>query len=782
MSDHAPLDRSDPFVRWFAFVLRQRRAVLLLVAVVTVASGLTLSRVTIGSTLKKLFFGESPDYARYLEQAQRFGNDEHVLLGIEVDDPLAPELLDRLASLDEEAAAIESGGFTGAHSIGVAQRIEGAEGSIVVRDWADGGTVEAALSDAGVGGVLVGRDGRSVSVLVELAVDPDRTAQQGLSNLEALDDTLDELGLAGQGVHRAGFPVLLVEMLHLAWDNLFRLLPMSVLALLVTVMAVFKRLLPAVVSVGIAGLAMVWTMALSSLIDPVFSIMVTAVPLVVVVVGFSDVIHLWSAWEQERMLGRDRDDAILASAADVGKACLLTSVTTFVGFVSLSFIPTPMFRQMGVTLGVGVALALVLAMTLVPVLLSYGLDDAAIARLSGPPRQGPWTRAVAAVDGSIDAAIEAMSTLSGRRPWPVVVAFLGLMAAAGAGASQMNIDAELISRVDDGHRLQVDARWLSERFVGDNVLQVFVDGAEPDAMLDPDRLDRLARFQDAVVALPEVDQAVSVVDGLRTMHEALGEGDGTTLPDSRAAVAQELLLFEMSGGRDLDRLVDFERQRAAVHLRLQAGGMRATRDLARRIDHMGDTILGDLASVETTGLSALMGAWIDRIIDGQVRGVGFSVGVVTFLMVVGLRSLRLGLVSMLPNLLPLVWLGGYLGLAWGDVDTDTAVIAMLAIGIGVDDTIHFLMRYRVEAARCDSRALALQRTYAFAGRAIMMTTVVLVVGFVPCALSDYFSLRILGTLLPMVLIFAVLADLLMVPAMVRVGWLALPATPEVTPR
>ena len=201
--------------------------------------------------------------------------------------------------------------------------------------------------------------------------------------------------------------------------------------------------------------------------------------------------------------------------------------------------------------------------------------------------------------------------------------------------------------------------------------------------------------------------------------------------------------------------------------------MRSSQATATRIEQLGEALLPPELSVDATGLRPLMGAWIDRIIEGQLRGVGFSVCVVSLLMVVGLRSLRLGVVSMLPNLLPLVWLGGVLGACWAIVDTDTAVIAMLAIGIGVDDTIHFLMPYRVEAERTASRSRAIERTFHFAGRAIVMTTVVLVVGFLPCALSDYFSLWILGTLLPMVLVFAVLADLLMVPAMVHLGWLAL---------
>ena len=765
--------RQDPLVRWFAWVLRHRKAVLGLVAAVTVGALLVLTRVTVGSTLKKLFFGESPDYAAYIEQTRRFGSDEHVMLGLEVDDPADPALIERLARLDEEAANLR--GFSGASSVGTAQVIVGDDGVLSVLPWGEARRGDRPEARTDVSGLLVGRDERSVSILVDLEVDPDRTAREGLDNLAGLDAALAELGLADGTVHRAGFPVLLVEMLHIAWDNLYRILPMSGMALLIIVMAVFRRLLPAIVSVGIAGLAMVWTMAVSALIDPVFSIMVTAVPLVVVVVGFSDVIHLWSAWEQERLSGKSREDAILASAADVGRACLLTSVTTFVGFVSLAFVPTPMFRQMGVSLGVGVALALVLAMTLVPILLSYGLDDDAIERrVAGSVRSGGlWSRFVHGLDAGLDAVIDAFRRLSVARPRSVVAVFFVLLGVAGAGASQMNVDADLVGRVSPDHPLQADARWFSEQFVGENMMQVFIEAPGPDAFLEPDRLAALARFQEAVAGLEGVEHTVSIVDALQRMHKALGAGDGSTLPDSSAAVAQEILLFEMSGGEDLDRLVDFDRQRVHMGVRLASSGMRATRDVAVAVEALGAELLPADVQVDATGLRVLMGAWIDRIIAGQTRGVAFSVAFVSVLMVLGLRSLRLGLVSMIPNLLPLIWLGGVLGLSWDTVDTDTAVIAMLAIGIGVDDTIHFLMRYRVEADRTPDRAVAIDRTFRFAGRAIVMTTVVLVVGFLPCALSDYFSLWILGTLLPMVLVFAVLADLLLVPAMVQLGWLAI---------
>ena len=138
-------------------------------------------------------------------------------------------------------------------------------------------------------------------------------------------------------------------------------------------------------------------------------------------------------------------------------------------------------------------------------------------------------------------------------------------------------------------------------------------------------------------------------------------------------------------------------------------------------------------------------------------------------MIIWMKSVRIGLWSMLPNLLPILVLGGYLGLFYDEIDSDTITIAMIAIGIGVDDTIHFLMRWRFESARSTTTAEALDRTFHFSGRAIIITTVILAAGFAPFAFSDYYSVRIMGTLLPFTLVVALLADLLFVPALVKLG-------------
>ena len=211
-------------------------------------------------------------------------------------------------------------------------------------------------------------------------------------------------------------------------------------------------------------------------------------------------------------------------------------------------------------------------------------------------------------------------------------------------------------------------------------------------------------------------------------------------------------------------------------LRLSEHRMRAIHDIAKQSEVLGQQILGEDLVVEATGMMALSGGWLDNIVNGQRNGVLASIGAITLLMIVGLRSVSVGLISLIPNLLPLLATTALTGLIWGDIDSDTLVVLMMAIGIGVDDTIHFLMRYRIASARCEHPEEAIAQTFHFSGRAIVMTTVILAAGFSPMAMSSYYSMAIVGTLLPFALGIAMVADLLLVPALAAVGWLRYPSS------
>lgn len=748
---------------WFAFVLRHRAGVGLVLLLITALAGWSTSRAVLSSSLQQLFFGESPAYAAWLEEAERFGSGEVLVIGYRDPDPLSAESLDRLERATADIAALPDIHQT--LSLLDAPRIQGGGGMLVVETWADAARADPegraalraeAAADPRIGGVLVDAAGTEGGVVVAgLTVNPNRSGESVPAIRDGAVQAMLDAGYAREDLRLAGLPVIVGGLIDASFRNIAVLFPVTSLVLLLSVLALFGRAAPAIVALGVSLVAVLWTMGFAAVLDPRFSIFTAVVPAVVVIVSFSDIIHLWSAWLTELQHGRSRDEAILESAADVGKACLLTSATTFVGFVSLSLVPTPAFRLLGVVLGFGVAIALLLAMTAVPIVLSFLPPP--------PPRDKPRRMA-----GLVDAIVDGSAWLSTHRPRGVLAGFLLFGAVATYGLTQLSIDADFVDRFTEDSEIRRDSRWFSQHFAGTDTMDVFLTFPEADGVLTTEAWRGQQALLDGLSRLEGVEHADGLPALLDEVHGALG-GEGR--PDTAEAVAQELLLFEAGGGDGLERIVDFERRRTRLSLRLSGGGVRGQHEVAEQARTLARATLPEDTTVLAASMVTLLGGWLDEIIDGQRRGVLASCLVIGAMMIIGLRSLRVGLWSMLPNLLPLLALGGFAALVWDPVDSDTLIIAMMAIGIGVDDTVHFLVRYRLESARTDDRAVAIRRTFAFAGRAIVTTTLILGLGFFPLSFSDYTPLRLMGMLLPAVLVVALVADLLLVPALARLGWL-----------
>ena len=748
---------------WFGFVLGNRLGVGVVLLLITLLAAWSTSRGVLSSSLQQLFFGESPAYAAWLEEAERFGTAEVVVVGYRDPDPLSEESLDRLERATASIEALPE--LQETLSLLDAPRIEGSDGLLLVETWADAARAApdrraallgAAATDPHIGGVLVDRRGAEGGAIVAgLTIDPDRAGETVPAIRDGIVQSMLDAGYAREDLRLAGLPVLVGGLIDASFRNLVVLFPITCVVLLVSVMALFGRLAPAAVALGVSLVAVLWTMGFSAALDPRFNIFTAVVPAVVVIVSFSDIIHLWSAWLTELRDGRSRDEAILSSAADVGRACLLTSATTFVGFVSLSFVPTPAFRLLGVVLGFGVGVALLLAMTAVPIVLSFLPPPA--------PRSRPRRMSLL-----VDAIVHGSAWLSTHRPRAVLVGFLMFSGIAAYGLTQLRIDADFVDRFTDDSEVRRDNLWFQEHFAGTDTMDVFITFSEPDGALTTEAWTGQQALLDGLGGVAGVDHADGVTALLDDVHTALG---GTGRPADAGTVAQELLLFEAAGGGGLERVLDFERQRTRVSLRLEGGGARGQHRISEQARTLARAALPPDAQVLAASLVTLLGAWLDEIIAGQQRGVLVSCLVIGAMMIVGLRSLRVGLWSMLPNLLPLLALGGFAALMWDPVDSDTLIIAMMAIGIGVDDTVHFLVRFRLESARTPDRTVAIRRTFEFAGRAIVTTTLILGLGFLPLAGSDYMPLRLIGTLLPAVLVVALVADLLLVPALARLGWL-----------
>ncbi len=751
----------SPFVH---FILRHRIGVLLACAAITAVAVASMTRARVGTSVAEQFLGERPEHTRYKELIAEFGNDEVLIVGLDAVDVLSEAGQERLrAALDKIEERPEVARVT---SVLDAQRVNGDGGILRIEGWADlaldqpdrlNAITAAIAKDPLTGGLLMAEDGTSV-VLIELAPDAERKAEELAGLVVPLMAPLEE-AFGVDKVHGAGFIYAVAESLRQVEINVTRIFPVVALVLLLTVWLLFRRLWPAALALLVAMLAVVWMLGALVALDPQLHALVSMALPVVLIVAFSDVVHLCSAYLQ--LLDGDvtKEEAVLATAAEVGRACLLTSATTFVGFVSLAITPTPIMHTMALSLALGVAVALLLAVTVVPALFS-------LLPRPAPLRVGATARTQAGLDRLLAVAAD----LSHRRPRTVVLTFALASALAVGCLPWFAMEADFAARYDDDNRVSMDVAWFDKHFGGTNAVEVYVRVAGEGDLLDGDRLARIAAWQDQIVASPGIENGSSLVDLVRRIHTAMNPG-AAALPVNRRALAEYLELFTMSGGRELERLVDFDRRTLRVVLRSGNNGARATAAVGQLAEERGRAMLGDDLQVEASGMLYLLGFFFEQILDGQRLGLGVSFIVIALMMMVGLRSIRVGALSMIPNLLPLLALAGIISVWFDEVDTDVIIIGIIAIGIGVDDTIHFLMRYRVEVSGGSPEPV--RRTFSFAGRGIAMTTIILVAGFLPCAASGFVTMQMLGTLLPICLVVAFAADVLLIPAMIRLGWMRL---------
>ena len=446
--------------------------------------------------------------------------------------------------------------------------------------------------------------------------------------------------------------------------------------------------------------------------------------------------------------GMDRRQAAVHSLQVNVWPVFLTSLTTAIGFLSLNFADMPPFRVMGNMVAFGALCAFVYSVTLLP------------AFLSVVPMRGPPVRA-----GRLD-VFDRLARFVVSWRLTLLWSFGVLVVVLIAGISRIELKENWLELLDESYEFRRSTDFISENFTGVETYEYSLDTAREGGVTDVEYLARVDAFAEWYREQPEVAHVFAISDVMKRLNKNLhaDNPDYHVLPNDSNLAAQYLLLYEFSlpVGRDLNNLIDVERSATRVTVVLKSLSTNEKIALDNRAQNW---LRQNAPGLETgaTGVAVVGASSIQRNIEGMLLGTAVAMAIVSLLLLLVFRSVRLGLISLIPNFVPAAMAMGLWGYAVGEVGVAASVVTAIAFGIIVDDTIHFMTKYVAARKNGLLPSESVQSAFRSVGKALLVTTVVFGLGFMVFGASGMSTNQALGVLVGMTVIIALLADFLFLP-------------------
>jgi predicted RND superfamily exporter protein len=486
--------------------------------------------------------------------------------------------------------------------------------------------------------------------------------------------------------------------------------------------------------------------------------MSSMMPTMIIAIGVAASVHILSEfWLYYEKIG-DLREAIRQTLYLVGPRCLVTSLTTAAGFMAMSISPIKTLSHMAWYSAIGVLASFVFTVTLLMFFLSFG-----------KPRVSKGRSAFfTGMSQKASRVLQAFAAFNIKYPKQLLAFFLVVFLTSLYGITQLKINSNFIDEFSDRVEVKHTTKFIDEVMGGTGGLVYMFDTGQPDGIKNPAVLKEIERLQEEANRHDFlVKKTYSVVDLIKELNQSFHADDPAyyRIPDSREMIAQLLLVYEVSGGDELSEYVSSDYSRANLRLRCRNTHTSLFQQLQNDMDAYMDANPIQHAEVTLTGIGRLWIKLIEHITDSQIKGLSLAFMIIAAMMCFIFRSVKVGMIAMIPNITPVFLTLGLMGLLGVDLDYTKLLIATVAIGIAVDDTIHMVTRYNHEYQRTGNYELALYNTFESVGRALVITTLVLVCGFLVFIFSVLTSMMLFGLLLAFTVFLALVADFLLMPAL-----------------
>jgi predicted RND superfamily exporter protein len=764
-------------------LLHRRAAVFITILVVaTLALGWSARKIGIDNSLKVWFVEGDPALKAYDDYKEQFGNDETIVVAVTAPDGIydaayltriraaaeALRKLPRVREVQSLATSLHATDMDGELEVGTLVPESGP-----ITD-ADAAAVKVRVAaNPGFHGVLVG-DNETISViLVEPRDTPDyeKTRKDLIDQVQAIAKT--ELAQGGSKVHYGGIGVVYQGLNDASLRDTTVFVTLSYLILMFGLWVIFRRIVWVAIGAAIVSVAVLATMGIAGLAGRDMNMVTGIVPTLIMTVGVLDLIHLVDSYEEGVASGFSRAQILRTTVALTVVPCIINSFTDVIGFASFVTAPVGAIRDLGWMVGVGLTILLIAVLVI-------GIP--ALAKFGGRSKRAAEAAIVPADRGLLGRIILGLLAISTRHRNKVLLAAVALFAISAVGMSRLKVDTYTIGFLPADHQVRRDHDAIEKQFGAYVPLELTATTVDERTLFEPEVMTAIERIERKFEENPRIGRVTGVPEIVEQSFKAYtGDPADYRIPDKRAAITQ--LLDEVYGqskdGEDhLNAVLDDRLAPHVTHMTARSG-LPSANTISTLLDDLRARAAPEASTVkvEPAGYLPLYVRITQNITNAQISSAFWAFLLVAVIMILLLRSVKLGLLSMVPNLLPAVMTLGWMGFTGVPLDLATVLIAGIVIGISVNDTSHIMFRYQHELRQSpDDPQAALRRMMISTGRPVVMASLTLIAGFAVLIGASVKSVYYFGLLTVVTTSTALISDLVVTPALLL--WVARSRRPK----
>ncbi|MCB1734736.1 MAG: MMPL family transporter [Gammaproteobacteria bacterium] len=734
--------------------------VLWALAIVSLLAGTQLNDLKVHVSSEELLVRDDPARDFQREVALAFGDERVNLLFIRDAHLLDPEKLKVLRTVVDELNALPFVERT--DSLFSVPHLRTVDGFLTKAPYLDtlpadreAGDVllKKALINPFLRHVLLSEDGQVMAVAVVLtdADTDDANRPDDTAITRSLMEITAQLTPTYAEAFNIGLPQVRDEIAANVQREQGELFPLAVCALLIALFVLLRQILDILIPIMTAALSILWTLGLMGLFGIPLNVVTSIVPILLIIVGSTEDIHLLSEFRHGQKAGLASDAAIKRMARKMGRIVLLTFLTSFIGFLTVSLSRIEVLFQFGLVAATGLALNFLITVSLIPALLAL----AGRWQLDGGP--------TLALPKTLNWPKRYFAFLRHNRG-PVMFVTLLIAAAAASGIPQIHINHNAIDSLGDHSELRARFDEVNAELAGLESFSVVVDSGIEGTFLKARYINELVKIQQFIAKLDAErgtgHSSTSFADYLALLNAAFEELEKPKQPKTDDIV-NELMLF-----LDYDHVKGYvtpDYSRARILVRHNIASTEPLQAYIDRIQGFIDTELDPGLRARISGDSVLKLSATRAMIIGQLQSIALLMAIIVIIIALLFADLKVGLLALLPNVFPVIVLFGVMGWFAIPLNIGTTMAAAIAIGLAVDDTMHFMLRYNEELKSSKSQLLAMHETLQGEALPIFATSIALITGFLVFSLSQFQPIAQFGLLSALVIASALIADFVITP-------------------